>query len=51
MHKTWCEYFETCKKGKNCDLALTKLVEIEAQIWWGGTDFPISVFSEKPEYF
>jgi hypothetical protein len=45
--RTWCNA-KTCTKFNTCDRALTDEVDARAKKWWGGDDYPISIFM-KPE--
>jgi hypothetical protein len=49
--RTFCQYYETCKNGKECDRSLTTKVIDDAEQWWGSKDAPICVFGEKPDCF
>ena len=49
--KTWCTFNTCARHGRNCDRALTDDVKREAKRWWGGDDFPISIYMEPPECF
>ena len=45
---TFCTYYINCKHADNCRRPLTKEVEKAAEEWWGGANFPIAVFTERP---
>lgn len=49
--KTFCGFWEECKRGQNCHRALTPQVEEAAERWWGGEDAPILQFYDKPHCF
>lgn len=46
---TFCSFYKVCKKGKECDRALTKEVREKAIKWWGSTNAPIAMFGEQPK--
>lgn len=48
---TFCEFWRDCAEGDACDRALTAQVQADADEWWGGDDYPIMVFAERPECF
>ena len=48
---TFCMFHLICKKGYNCELALTDQVKEEAAAWWGGPGAPICVYSTYPDCF
>ena len=47
--KTFCTFYETCNKRKDCSRPLTPQVKAAAANWWGSNDAPIAVFTDKPE--
>lgn len=49
--KTFCTFYEKCTNGKECNRALTPIVQQQAEKWWGNKDVPINVYSTKPECF
>lgn len=48
--RTWCpkHIWETCSRHQGCYRPLTDKDRKEAEEWWGGSDFPISIFAGKP---
>ena len=48
--KTWC-VFKDCKKFNKCEDALTDKVKLDALKWWGKSNAPIAVYSEKPNCY
>ena len=51
--RTWCpNYINThCAFKKGCDRVFTAEDQIDAEKWWGNSNFPISLFSENPGCF
>lgn len=47
----FCKYWKKCAKGEECRRALTEKVKEDAEKWWGGKNYPISWFADKPECF
>lgn len=45
----FCTFYEKCKKGKECDRALTPKVLEDAEKWMKNA--PICQFVDKPECF
>ena len=45
--RTWCPFWETCKD--KCERALTAEVKADAEKWWGESNPPICIWTEKPE--
>lgn len=48
---TFCEFYIKCNKGGSCYKALTPKIIKDAVKWWGGEDFPIAVFVDKPDCY
>lgn len=48
--RTWCSFTE-CKKASKCDRAFTESDRQKAKEWWGGDDYPVCFFSEKPDCY
>ena len=46
---TFCPFHKDCAESKDCGRAETEDVIKEATEWWGGPDFPICVYSAKPD--
>lgn len=53
MDRTWCPMAinQHCSRSQGCYRAFTEEDRKNAIKWWGGEDFPISVFSGKPNCF
>lgn len=51
MDKTFCAYFDTCKKGEKCERALTEKVKRDAATWWGDANAPICIYAEHPDCY
>jgi len=49
--RTFCPFYEDCKYGLACPVALTPQVEEAARAWWWEENPPISQYAEKPECF
>lgn len=49
--KTFCPYWQLCKIGYKCELALTEKVKQDAAKWWGGDNAPIAVYKGFPPCF
>jgi len=51
--RTWCprRYSDRCHRSQGCYRVLTEEDRIAAEKWWGGPNFPICIYSEKPECF
>jgi hypothetical protein len=47
----FCSFYETCKKGDDCERALTDEVKYNALVWWGRKDVPISQYVILPVCF
>ena len=45
--KTFCNYYEDCKSGKDCKRALTDEVKEKAEI----AKLLVCIFAEKPECY
>jgi hypothetical protein len=50
---TFCSFDEGCKKGGDCERALTTKVQESADKWWSGMkgQAPIMRFADKPKCF
>ncbi len=48
---TFCSFYHLCVDGKTCVIALTPLVEQDAEHWWHGPGAPICSFATRPECF
>ena len=44
--RTWCTDY-TCKKFDSCATAFTHEEKEKAIAWWGGTDAPVSLYSDR----
>lgn len=51
LDMTFCPYWEKCSDSQTCPRALTQDVLDGAKKWWGESDAPIAMFSEKPSCF
>lgn len=49
LDKTFCSFYKECKKGKECDRALTPEIVGKANRWM--EDAPICKFVDKPKCF
>lgn len=51
--RTWCPMRINlrCARREGCYRAFTSEDQKAAEKWWGGPDFPISVFAQEPECF
>ena len=49
--KTFCTYYKECRDGISCHRAFTPYEFEQAKKWWGGDNFPLSVFQNKPKCF
>jgi hypothetical protein len=49
--KTFCTFWQYCKLGEQCSVALTPKIQEDAEKWWGNKDAPISVYLDKPDCF
>ncbi len=48
---TFCNFYQICKNGYNCERALTGKIQDDAKKWWGKDGAPIAVYSEYPDCF
>lgn len=48
---TFCDFYNECSDGIDCNRALTPEVKISAKKWWGSNDYPICLFRPRPECF
>ncbi len=49
--RSYCPFWENCKKGVICDRALTQKVKDDAEEWWGSPNAPIDVYTSNPKCF
>ena len=48
---TFCTFYQECKNGSKCSRVLTDKVKEDAKRWWGNEDYPICIYSDKPDCF
>lgn len=53
MDRTWCpkRINQDCARRQGCYRAFTEQDQKAAEEWWGDVDFPICVYSQKPDCF
>ena len=48
--KTFCT-FSSCSKTKTCPIFFTEEDHKNALVWWGDKNYPVSIFTEKPNCY
>ena len=48
--RTFCT-FDSCEKSSSCDRYFRRSDHRRAVKWWGGEDYPLCVFNEKPDCY
>ena len=49
--RVFCQFWQNCRDGHICKIALTPKVIKDAEEWWGNNEPPIQTYSEKPVCF